>query len=391
MPSSFLYSSNLLSFSINGHKGELFFFVPLGNGPLVDDEYGCLFLTSGYFNAGNDYYLITLHRRDSTHTSLGWLFPLNLLKEDSDFYEGMDENLLAYLHIGAHKLIERCIFSNQWVPSSGTLDDCKVSDDLFMLVFRRSVLPDSRILELCPYLFMLGFTFEEKSLGSSEERISFNSYRQEKVLEVRISNSHRFHIKLMSPIFVGNTLVNALFVGNLSKLKNPILRYFALYQIIEVLMSVLYRNKYYEYVEKYGNNRRHDLMEQFGELASEKKLIRQIFDIGTNSPIYIDFIDAAKTLLEKIGEAGFKSNPSFEDYLYKIRNLTVHSMPMLTGQMKIMQRVSDIFEYIIVDVMCRTTVVEQDNKLLFVADKSKSGKTNRRLFRQMLKDVGIGI
>lgn len=391
MSSSFLFSSNLLSFSINGHKGELSFFVPLGSGPLVDDEYGCQYLTSGYFNAENDYYLITLHRGDGTHTSLGWLFPLNLLKEESDFYEGMDQNLLAYLHIGAHKLIERSVHDNQWAPSSGTIDDCGVSDDLFMLVFRRSVLPDSRILELCPSLFMLGFAFEEKSLRSSEERLSLNSYRQEKVLEVHHSNSHRFHIKLMSPIFVGNTLVKALFVGNLSKLKNPILRYFALYQIIELLMSVLYRNKYYEYVEKYGNNRRHDLMEQFGELASEKKLIRQIFSIGTSSSFYIDFIDAAKTLIENIGEAGFKSNPSFEDYLYKIRNLIVHSMPMLNGQMKVMQRVSDIFEYIIVDVMCRTDIVEQENKLLFVADKSKSGKTNRRLFRQMLKDVGIGI
>ena len=389
MSSIFQTSSKSLSFSINGHNGEVAFNVPLGNGPLVDDEYGCQYLESDYFDAESDYYLITLNGVGGSRITLGWLFPLNILKEDSDFYNDMDPYLLAYLHIGAHKLIEQSISNNQWRPLSGTLDDCGASDSLFLLIYRRSVLPDSQILELCPDLFRFGFSFTDKNLQTSIARMPLNAYRQEKAFDIHNSNCHRIHARLISPVFSDSNLVKALFAGNLSKLGNPLLRYFALYQIIEFLMSVSYRNSYYEYVEEFGNNRRHDLMEKFGELASEKRLIRNIFSFGTNDSIYRDFIDAAKSLLETVGESDFKSNPTFEDYMYKIRNLIVHSMHMVNGQMRNMRQVSDIFEYVVVDLMCRTTLVGQENKLLFVVDRNKSNKMNRRLFRQLLHELGI--
>ena len=85
-------------------------------------------------------------------------------------------------------------------------------------------------------------------------------------------------------------------------IEDDYLRYLMLYQIIEKLISVEYGNKYYDFVEKYGNDKRHNLMEKFGELSSEAKLIGKIYEIGAGSTYHLDFNTSAQQLLDKINE-----------------------------------------------------------------------------------------
>ena len=149
-------------------------------------------------------------------------------------------------------------------------------------------------------------------------------------------------------------------------------------------MRVVYGNRYFEYVEKYANDDRHNLMDKFGELSSEAKLIKKIYEIGENGTEYLDFIDSAKKLLKKMDEETLKEGSLFDDYMYKIRNLIVHNLRIMHDYEKEMTYLSYMYETLIVDLMCRTNIVREENKQIYVIDHTKSRKANRKALAKVM-------
>ena len=140
-----------------------------------------------------------------------------------------------------------------------------------------------------------------------------------------------------------------------------------------------YGNKYYDFVEKYGNDKRHNLMDKFGELSSEAKLIGKIYEIGAGSTYHLDFNTSAQQLLDKINEGDFKENPSFQDYMYKIRNMVVHNLSLMRDYPRDMNRIADIYEIVIANLIHKTAIEVKREKKLFVIDMNKSYKKVKRL------------
>ena len=145
------------------------------------------------------------------------------------------------------------------------------------------------------------------------------------------------------------------------------------------MISVEYGNKYYDFVEKYGNDKRHNLMDKFGELSSEAKLIGKIYEIGAGSTYHLDFNTSAQQLLDKINEGDFKENPSFQDYMYKIRNMVVHNLSLMRDYPRDMNRIADIYEIVIANLIHKTAIEVKREKKLFVIDMNKSYKKVKRL------------
>ena len=361
-----------LSFQSGNIKGEMDFYVKQLPEMLDDTEYGCCFLTSQYFTAESDFFKVNIKIEDGRKEVFGWLFPINLLSEDAAFYEGMDEHLLGYLHVGLHKLIDYSIDNNLFRYDSGTPSDLGLSEDLILLVYRHSICDADGIANLYPSLYDKGFIVTDEPDKVSNRRLRKNIYQRDRINDFK-SDPHRNCITLskVAPVFRDNRFVSSLFKSYLPTIDDAFFRYLMLYQIIEFLMSVEYSNRYFDFVEKYGNDKRHNLMEKFGELSSEAKLIGKVYEIGAIDSFHQDFSSSAQQLLDKIGEGGFKDAPSFQDYMYKIRNMVVHSLSVMKDYPEDMQRLADIYEIVIIDLIHRAATEIKKDKKLFVIDLNK--------------------
>lgn len=372
---------NGVKYSCGPLSGEIAFHVKQYPEMLDDKEYGCCFLASQYFTAENDYFRVNLKDSDGNKEVLGWVFHINLLTEEEDFYIDLNDYLLKHLHVGFHKLIEYSIGEGFLKNEKGTLDDLGLSDDLIILVYRLSKCKEVDIIKLLPSLYNNGFVLAEdpKTVDSSKYRV--NQYLKERIDDFK-SDSSRNCINLCkeSSVFDDNIYIKSLFITYLPSIDDPYLRYLMSYQIIEILMSIEYSNKYYEYVIKFGNEKRHNLMDKFGELSSESRLINKIFEIGAHSSLHKDFVAFAKALIDSLGEDDFKENPEFPDYMYKIRNLVVHNLSVMRDYPNEMERIADIYELVIADIIHRTTITMKQDKRLFVIDMNMSYKENRKLF-----------
>lgn len=353
--------------------GNLEFHIKQFPDMLDDTEYGCCYLASQYFTAESDYFKVNFIRNDGRKEVLGWLFHINLLSEDAAFYEGMDEFLLKYMHVGLHKLVEYSINAGLITNESGTIADLGLSDDLIILVYRLSVIDEVNIVNLLPSLYDNGFVATDAPDKVSCKSLRVNKYQKERIDDFKSDPTRTcINLCLVSPVFNNSLFVKSLFMTYLSVIDDDYLRYLMLYQIIEILMSVEYGNRYYVFVEKYGNNKRHNLMEKFGELSSESKLIGKIFEIGAVNTYHLDFNSYAQQLLDKVDEGDFKENPTFKDYMYKIRNMVVHNLSLMRNYPKDMSIISDIYEIVIADLIHRAAIDVKRDKKLFVIDMNKS-------------------
>lgn len=371
IPGGIRYSSGSLS-------GELSYHVKQTPNELDKNQFGCCFLASQYFTAESDYYKVNLKREDGSKDVLGWLFHINLMSEGEEFYNALDDFLLKYMNVCIRKLIDYSVDKGLMKSDSGTLDDLGLSDDLIVMIYRLSICKEIDIMNLYPSLYDNGFEVIDNPSSIDISQLRVNHYRKERIDDFKSDHTRNcINLYCASPVFINSTFVKSLFVTYLPSIEDPYLRYLMLYQIIEILMSIEYGNRYYEYVEKFGNDKRHNLMEKFGELSSEARLIGKIYEIGAGNTFHKDFISSAESLLGKIGEADFKENPSFQEYMYKVRNLIVHNLSVMRCFPVDMDRIADIYEFVIADLVHRTTITVRKDKKLFVIDMNKTYKENK--------------
>lgn len=385
MDVSFAYDGTELSFDGYGKKGKFPFGVPDSVDPLKDYEYECFFLCSNYFVSEGDYYKVYLMEGNGLRSVLGWLFPFNLLTEDSAFYTDVDEYLLKYMHVGIRKLVDYSLQNGLWKNQKGTIEDLNLSSDLILLVYRKRICSKEKFQDLIPSLFDFGYHVIDNPAEIDLQMYPINPYREVKAIEFKNDPAKTcINLRCVSPLFSGSDYIKTLFKDTLISLRDPFLKYFSLYQIVEKLIRVVYGNLYFEYVEKYANDDRHNLMDKFGELSSESKLIKKMYEIGQSGTEYLDFIDAAKKLLKKMNEDGIKDGSPFDAYMYKIRNLIVHNLRIMHDYEKDMTYLSYMYETLMVDLMCRTNISREEDKQIYVIDRTKSRKANRKALGRVM-------
>jgi hypothetical protein len=392
METKFSLVSGILSYEGHGKKGSIDCHVPEIGGMLNDDEFGCRFLCSPYFSAGSDFYKVNVTDEKGRKHTLGWVIPIGLLDEVEDIYKDFEDIQIRYLHVCAHKMIDYCLKNELLKQEKGTMEDLNISGDLILLVYRLDICSTADINDFIPSFFDKGYHFIEDPTQIDLGQYPYSSFRQAKVDEFKDDDARTsLNIKRVSPVFTGNKFVKMLFNGSLVNIRDPYLRYFSLYQVIEFLMVVVSGNKYYEYVEQYRKEGRHKMKEKLISLTNESTLISMIYEIGYGpyAQEYKNFIDAAKDVIDKIDEKSIKEGSHFYEYMYKIRNLVVHNYIAMREYKEEMDYLTYMFEALIVDLICRTNIKAVENKLIYVIDRDKSARSNRRAFRKALGEVGI--
>ena len=131
------------------------------------------------------------------------------------------------------------------------------------------------------------------------------------------------------------------------------IRFIFLYQIIEHFIQLEFDNQFQLHLDDYTSKKvtKNDLKENINNSSRERTLIRIIFSqIVIQQDLKSEFLQECDFLFSDIGH---NSKNSFPDIIYDFRNLITHSLRELTTKSTSLEKITCIFELIIVDFLIK--------------------------------------
>ena len=265
-----------IEFSCAQYSGSLSFSIApaaVGKSGLNDEGAGVIFLRSPYYNAAIDRFGIFLKREDGSH-SFGFLFPVSLFdKANEQEYESLKEWQMDMMFIGYKKLLDFCHENNRLYQEGKvveTLDEIRIGDDVFILVYDRNVEEDETMF--VPALYENGFyvapnPYDTTSMYTSSymERLIAGEGRHKDLTLIEATES-----------FVNFEFVKDLYVNLLPYIKNSAFRYILLYQVIEYLIDLKKNETWFNSMNTFSTKHSNELIHKLMETGKEESLINMV-------------------------------------------------------------------------------------------------------------------
>ncbi|WP_214762261.1 hypothetical protein [Exiguobacterium sp. s146] len=287
--------------------------------------------------AENDIYQVYDH---ASSTRIGWTFPLqSLLSNNHDYAH--NEHFLPYALVAFKKLIIE-EFPNSLIPEV-TLDgeynlgDFYNADETIIMVLNKNQTRDIEnfsIINYLPFLYGKGYYADNYNYKSP---IS--------------CNGKRLNLKVTSEEIRNDEFIIQLFQKLLLQDNHHLVRFYLLYQVIELLIEKVFKKEFSEMLDSLGTDEKtlFQIKEDLGNIAKEKKRINKLFTVYTRKQdIKIRLMESCNEILRSIGRKQF-TDPS--EALYNVRNLFVHeyrSIPMENHYM--IESINDLFEELVIEM-----------------------------------------
>ena len=261
----------------------------------------------------------------NTHFSwarIGWLIPIISL-DSADHNYADNPHFLKYAYIGAYKALQ---LIGDSVYSKNVEKNIDISFlDIFhefsvVFVVSKELLADFNefnIGRLYPGLISFGYS-QLGTLNPNEITLIGNQ-----------PNGNKLKIEAMSEDIDNYRLINDLLFSSFVYEKKAVFKFFYLYQIIELLIEIIYKNEQEIFVErligaKEDLSKTKEIIGEIQEYISERKRIKLLINnyssVNKNDSLN-DLKSVCNNFLVKIGR---KEGACFDDYLYPIRNFIFH-------------------------------------------------------------------
>ena len=343
----YLSSENLIICSPdNEPSSRIHLYCPLK----LDNQYNPSNFTSALFRkkniAENDVFTVFDAVDDSR---LGRCFPIQALCSIDHSYANED-NFLKFSFIAVYHLIENlniCTWRIPIVQDSDTLSFSDfVSDDAAILIISLGT-PGSRKefnhKDWLPSLFKYGFIPVNDKYNQEIFYCGTNTGNNSLKIQ-KISKD------IKNTKFILNTIENILPYEN-----NCLLRFFYLYQIIELFIYQVYEEEYPSYIKSLVDNagdtiKAKDLISKISELATEKKrinlLVNDFVFAGLERAALINSCNAYLTLI------GREECPDVQQAIYRVRNILFHQFrDVPDGSSSFLEDLCDEFSIFIVQLL----------------------------------------
>lgn len=302
--------------------------------------------------------IFQVYKRE-TEKRIGWIFPLQSLLSQEHRY-AKDKYFLEYANIALKKLIlDSENFEEKIVPEYDSTKKYSLldfyPDNLIVFLLKKSFVPelnDSWIGNYAPALFRHGYSkninvklIDTSDLLDTHDELDLPGESTQE--EVRLKKK----IKI-SPIRkeVKDNVYIELLIDELSKDNiNPLLEFHLLYQIIELLIGVIYSQEIQKLVEdKVGLSAMepHKLVEKLHDIADDSKRVKSLFVRFSGhteefKEVYRQFFGGSDLPKLNLGEM-----------IYSVRNYVVHHYHTLTAFQKVaLPSVNLELESIILDLL----------------------------------------
>lgn len=383
----FTHNGNKIEFSVNG---EPFYIKSLYADSGADiKEYGLEFLSSPYFEAELDYQEVFISGISST---LGWIVPLALLEEmDQTVIDSLPSYAKMFADIAIKKLLVNYLV-NKGLDELDS-DECILSkmysSDIALFIYRKSIVPSNSISTFIPSLYDAGYYSNDNPYDKSEGWYK-SKLMNDIANDVRTENRHKVTLKELKSLHYGMEYIRNLYKTILPVSQDVFQRFIVLYQVMEILMEEEFEIDVFKVNVEYakGAITKNTLRQKLIESTSEDTKITRALDGVHEDSYMIEFKSEVSDLLDKI-KKDYSDCTVYAHYLYKIRNTVVHSLREIVKYNYSLQRIIELLEKNIFNILCTHTIKEDAKDMLFYADNSVSKKTNVKRFRIFLNEKGI--
>lgn len=268
---------------------------------------------------------------------IGWIFPIQaLVSKEHDYSE--NEYFLKYAYIAAKKLLLNDItIENKdfdYSKEEYTVLDFYKDDDIILVVDNENTITinEYNIDDYIVSLYKYGYCFE-----------GYNKLKYFEEINTKL-NLHR-----IKKNFRNEQYIVELFKSFLCKETSSLLKFYLLYQVIEMAIEKVFNIEFKSIIKSINNDPKSlfDKKEDLSTITNEKHRVRLLFNKYCNGINCSDELkDCCNTLLELQGK---KLGDSMEASLYSVRNLLVHSYREIeTNNKGYIDEINFVFEECIV-------------------------------------------
>ena len=276
---------------------------------------------------------------------IGWIFPIQaLISNEHDYSDNV--HFLRYAYIAFKKLLEvqENIKAKEIEYEDRTYSVLDFyNEDMIILILDSENINEIKDFEFNDYildLYKYGYCVE----GSNKL-----GYFEEVKKNIKLHKIKQF-LREEDYIF-------ELFKNFLGKETSPLLKFYLLYQVIELIIEKIFNKELSEMLEALGNNTTSlfDIKESLNNIAKEKDRIIKI------SSKYSERVRCAEELKANcnrlLTNQGKEEENEVGQSLYKVRNLLVHNYRGINEQNKyIIEEVTISFEKYIIELLTKGLV-----------------------------------
>lgn len=270
---------------------------------------------------------------------IGWIFPIQaLLSKEHDYAE--DIHFLKYAYVAVYKLLEKIEYIDK-ISYKSTIDlEDLYSENIILLLLDKQNCEKIEKFSLDDYivsLFKYGYSFYGKG--------NLNS--------VVDTPEKRINLTKQSNYLKNIPYIKTMFKKNIPLVEEEITRFHIYYQVIEILISYVFDNKFADFIVKLQNEKESlfDMKERLNEISSEKKRVVWLFDnfvkIETDDKRILN-----QKCEELLRENAKKVSKNCAENLYSVRCLIVHRLYVLSEKSySILSELNSIFLCVIMDMI----------------------------------------
>lgn len=279
--------------------------------------------------------------RDELNKTVGYLFPISLLDNDSDFSDY--RNINNYVYVAFWELLKRIPTVNE---NKEFFSD-NFEDNVCVCVFHKASVNTTCPLRNCIHsLRMYGYSyFTECNNIKPVDR-----YRSKLYFHKR---ENKIHLKFSEPSLYKNPIIDSI-LRALPKADNLTHRFVLLYQVIETLFEEIASKRIDEEIKMFAGKQIpcNDFQDNIKQLSSEKTKISKIFKCCEkleNSDEAKLFLESCLHLFDLVHYS--PSNKGLKEIFYSFRNQMTHSYRNLDFYQEELSETIQYFELLILRIV----------------------------------------
>lgn len=271
---------------------------------------------------------------------IGWIFPIQaLLSEEHDY--STNKYFLKYAFVASCLLLENIKEDdNRETPNHFLLEDYYDAKKSILVIDKENTekLDSFSIDNYIVGLYKYGYAFNGKG----------NIFAELPTIEQR-----RLTLKAVSPELTMNPNINYLFREQLPTADNEVIRFYLCYQIIELLIAVVFEDQFQHILAKINTDTEQlfDQRDLLTKIVGEKHRVKLLFSnyVSCETSHHTDLDMACKKLLLLNKK---DTSEKYYENLYSVRCLLVHRLYSLASDSyRILQDINRPFLNLVMDIL----------------------------------------
>lgn len=302
-----------------GNCGDVLLSTPLPLDIAFDEKDFDIFFLAKKDILENDIFQVFDEKRS---IRIGWCIPINALDSvDHDFSQDIHFQKYAFSAIkNALTIADNTIFTktiNIDSEPQARLSDIFHPNTAILIISRETLGEDCEFKISCAVPTLIKYGYIRLS-NTTPNEIALTGVRPE---------NNKIQLKLISPDLKNHQVIDSLLHSAFAYEKKPILCFFYVYQIFELLLEEVYQSEQKKIIDDLiiaagDSSKAKDALEKAQKISSEKKRIGLLItEYSRSQEELTDVKTSCNALLTALGR---NEGTDFKDYFYSIRNFIFH-------------------------------------------------------------------